>query len=282
METLSEKGRREILKNAFYDSVKKKRSFKHRSMGRIAYPKNKHAIKKSFSVFKWLLGFFLLGVAIVAIKKYPDQTMQFLSKIFTTNIEERLTQDVYKPNYEFEYKYWAFDYLGSKQDEYNLNQAQAMNAEELNTVAAVKKEKDTDTKGSEKAENVARFVRPLEGAISSGFGMRLHPIKARREMHNGVDIKGDEGEVFLATSSGTVIETGFETTMGNYIRIQHEAGFTSHYMHASKILVKKDQFVNVGEKIGLVGSTGYAQGPHLHFEIRENNQPIDPRKIISF
>lgn len=179
-----------------------------------------------------------------------------------TNNQE--VQNVYIPNYEFDYKYWALDYATSTNKDIKQTSVSGISI---------------DSRESN-ADNTTYFI-PLNGEISSNFGIRLHPIRKTQEMHNGIDIKGNHGDPYYAFADGRVYDTGFETTLGNYIRIEHQNNLTSHYFHSSKVLVKIGQKVSSGEKIGLVGSTGYALGPHLHFEVHEKNTPVDPLNFIN-
>lgn len=128
------------------------------------------------------------------------------------------------------------------------------------------------------------YVRPAGGYISSVFGMRRHPIFKRRRMHNGIDFAAPKGYRIKATDSGQVIFSGFKRGYGNVTIINHgwynNKKISSLYAHQWKILVKKGDIVRRGQLIGYVGSTGYSTGPHLHFEIRENGKPVNPRRYL--
>jgi murein DD-endopeptidase MepM/ murein hydrolase activator NlpD len=121
---------------------------------------------------------------------------------------------------------------------------------------------------------------PTEGIIESGFGRRLHPVYRWYHDHTGVDIGGKSGNPIYATASGTVIFAGKNGGYGNCVDISHGNGLVTRYAHCSKILVKKWQTVKVGQEIAKVGQTGTATGPHLHFEILLNNNPINPTIFI--
>lgn len=125
---------------------------------------------------------------------------------------------------------------------------------------------------------------PLSGAIriTSGFGMRYHPLLHRARYHDGFDIAKPWGTPVFPARSGHVVEAGWSEGYGQLIVIKHADGWTTRYGHLSKILVKVGQMVQRGKTmIGRVGSTGLSTGPHLHFEIRDrNNRPVNPRAKI--
>lgn len=125
------------------------------------------------------------------------------------------------------------------------------------------------------------YQMPVGGRISSNFGNRFHPIDKRIKFHAGMDIAAPTGTVVGATADGTVKFAGWRDGYGNLVIIQHADGRESRYGHLSKISVSEGDKVSGGQQIGLVGSTGKSTGPHLHFEIRENGQPVNPAKIMS-
>jgi len=113
--------------------------------------------------------------------------------------------------------------------------------------------------------------------FGSAFGMRLHPILKVYRMHEGIDLTCPRGTNIYASADGVVTEAAF--TNGGYgkkIVIDHGYGYTTLYGHCSKILVEKGQKVKRGEVIGLVGNTGLSTCPHLHYEVRINNRPVNP------
>ena len=121
---------------------------------------------------------------------------------------------------------------------------------------------------------------PLPGyySVTSPFGNRLHPVLKVYKMHTGIDIAGGgcNGKNVVAAASGTVITAGWISGYGNTVVIDHGGGITTLYGHSQKLLVKKGQKVEKGQAIMLVGMTGYATGPHLHFEVRENGKYVNP------
>ncbi len=113
--------------------------------------------------------------------------------------------------------------------------------------------------------------------FGSAFGMRMHPILGVRKMHTGVDLTAPRGTNIHASGDGVVIQaSGSSGGYGNIVKIDHGFGYTTYYAHMQKILVKDGQKVKRGDVIGLVGSTGRSVSPHLHYEVRINNRPVNP------
>ena len=121
---------------------------------------------------------------------------------------------------------------------------------------------------------------PLRGYESSPFGYRPDPFTGAPNHHTGVDIAAPMGSAIRSATDGTVIRAQFDTMLGNYVQVQAFAGFSYIYGHMSRILTAVGAHVHQGQLIGLVGDTGYATGPHLHFEIRKNGFPLNPRNFV--
>jgi len=111
---------------------------------------------------------------------------------------------------------------------------------------------------------------------TSGFGMREHPIFHTQRAHKGVDYAAPTGTPVISVADGVVVESGFSGGFGNMVVVQHNARQSTVYAHLSKVAVRKGQAVKQGENLGAVGSTGWATGPHLHFEFRINGRHVDP------
>lgn len=116
--------------------------------------------------------------------------------------------------------------------------------------------------------------------LTSPFGYRTSPISGKWTFHAGIDMAAPLGTEVFACKSGVVSQTGFNSTYGNFIIVLHNGNKTSLYAHLSKIISKKGDRVSTGQTIGLVGTTGASTGPHLHFEVRENGNPLDPGKLL--
>ena len=119
------------------------------------------------------------------------------------------------------------------------------------------------------------------GKINNEFGFRRNPFGGRAyEFHGGLDIDGERGDSVAAPANGIVTKSGWQGGYGNMIEIDHGNGLTTRYGHLSKIDVQVGDNINRGQIIGLVGSTGRSTGPHLHYELRVNDKPINPRRFL--
>lgn len=127
------------------------------------------------------------------------------------------------------------------------------------------------------------FIFPVAtySYISSRFGERIHPITGELKNHNGMDIAANSGTAVYAADGGRVVLAEWYGGYGNCIMIEHGNGYKTLYGHLSYIGVKNGQYVNQGDTIGQVGSTGNSTGPHLHFEVYSNGSRIDPEQFYS-
>jgi murein DD-endopeptidase MepM/ murein hydrolase activator NlpD len=112
--------------------------------------------------------------------------------------------------------------------------------------------------------------------VSSGFGMRKHPVDKVRRFHTGIDFAKTKGTPVYATGNGIVVRKGYSLGYGNFIEIQHAGGFRSFYAHLSKTLVNVGDSVSIAQQIACVGITGITTGYHLHYEIRKGNRFLNP------
>lgn len=126
-----------------------------------------------------------------------------------------------------------------------------------------------------------KFINPLQGTVSSGFGARQSKYQNVTGYHTGIDIAADTGTPILASMEGIVELVSSEGDYGKHVKIRCNNVYTL-YAHCSKIFVKEGQIVARGQKIANVGNTGNSTGPHLHFEIRVEDRFVDPEKIINF
>ena len=136
----------------------------------------------------------------------------------------------------------------------------------------------SDGASQNNAENEFLPIVPCEGEISSPYGERSHPINGEGSFHNGVDIAANSGDEVVAAEDGIVEKSTYNQYSGNFVVIRHSDGYTTSYAHLSKATVKSGDCVSRGDPIGYVGSTGISTGPHLHWEIRNNGEPVDPSK----
>jgi len=133
----------------------------------------------------------------------------------------------------------------------------------------------------EKTNTIIHPLKTNEYRISSVFGYRIHPVYKTKRFHSGMDIAAPVNTPVFSIMSGEVLGAGYVKGYGNYILILHKNGVKSSYSHLNKILVKKGEKINIGDKIGLVGKTGTATGYHLHFEIIKDNKKIDPQLVLN-
>jgi murein DD-endopeptidase MepM/ murein hydrolase activator NlpD len=142
-------------------------------------------------------------------------------------------------------------------------------------------------RGSGQYHGVMAWPVPGFYRITSSFGWRMHPILKVKRLHTGIDIgkNGNQaiaGASIVAAGSGTVISAGYRSGYGNTVMIDHGNGVVTLYAHqpSGGIKVSTGQHVTKGQRIGTVGMTGYATGPHLHFEVRVNGTPVNPTKYL--
>jgi murein DD-endopeptidase MepM/ murein hydrolase activator NlpD len=133
------------------------------------------------------------------------------------------------------------------------------------------------------AENAPRIpdvsvleIEPVANTESSGFGWRDDPIRHRPKFHSGTDFRGKHGTPVVAAGDGIVVFAGRRGGYGNLIEIDHGGGVITRYAHLRRMHAKQDAVVVAGQQIGQVGSTGRTTGPHLHFEVRLADSPVDP------
>ena len=125
------------------------------------------------------------------------------------------------------------------------------------------------------------WINPVEGVITSLFGMRTNPVNQQQEFHNGLDIAVAEGTPVLAVRCATVYHAGFSHINGYYIRLRCDEGYHFVFAHLSEILAKVNDRVSQGDIVALSGNTGRSTGPHLHFGITKNGQVLDPLRRVS-
>ena len=123
------------------------------------------------------------------------------------------------------------------------------------------------------------FGMPVDGHITSSFGMRVHPLLGYLRMHKGVDIGAPYGSPIYAAMDGVVAFAGRSGGYGNFVRLNHAGGIESGYGHMSRIAVRPGTRVARGQVIGYVGSTGLSTGPHLHWEVMRKGQAVNPRSV---
>jgi murein DD-endopeptidase MepM/ murein hydrolase activator NlpD len=130
------------------------------------------------------------------------------------------------------------------------------------------------------AAAAAPTIWPVMGRITSSFGERLDPFRGEGAFHAGVDISCGYGQAVMATADGTVTYADFYTGYGRMIEIDHGNGIVTRYGHLSGFAVADGQVIRRGEVIGYVGLSGRSTGPHLHYEVRIHDTPVNPHKYL--
>jgi murein DD-endopeptidase MepM/ murein hydrolase activator NlpD len=124
------------------------------------------------------------------------------------------------------------------------------------------------------------FVRPGTGQVTSEFGIRRHPITGVVKLHTGIDLARGDGYAYAA-DSGTVLKAEWNRAYGYMTVVAHGRGIATLYAHQATMFVRPGDQVARGVRIGVIGSTGYSTGPHLHFEVRQDGEPVDPWPLIA-
>jgi murein DD-endopeptidase MepM/ murein hydrolase activator NlpD len=125
------------------------------------------------------------------------------------------------------------------------------------------------------------YCTPVQGTVSSNFGYRSHPIEGEEKFHYGLDIAADSGTEIDCFADGVVTAVGDSTSYGKYCIVSHEGGYSTLYAHCSRVTATSGASVTEGQKIAEVGETGMATGPHLHFELQENETYLNPVYYVS-
>jgi len=134
--------------------------------------------------------------------------------------------------------------------------------------------------GPPPASKAGALQRPVDGPITSGYGYRIHPIFGISRLHTGIDFSGPSGTPIYAADGGVVVSAGGRGGYGNATVVDHGGGMATLYAHQSRLGVSAGERVERGQVIGYVGSTGISTGPHLHFEVRIDGQPVDPAAYL--
>lgn len=247
----------------------------------IKEPNQKGSLKNKILLHMLIM----LNIAIVVI---CIQNKDFIfSKSFLENISK------YNLNIKEKIVNFVGDIVVAENEEDLLEEQNIQEIKEENNVeesiiendAIVKEEKNDMSSISEMELDINNlksysFIKPIEGMITSHFGSRVSTYKNVTGYHTGTDIGADKGTIIKASMEGIVTKVSSEGDYGKHVKIRCN-NVTTLYAHCSKIYVKEGQIIAQGQNIGEVGSTGKSTGPHLHFEIRiDDNRFVDPEEII--
>ena len=159
-----------------------------------------------------------------------------------------------------------------------VNGSAALEASETETLSA---RELPERVSAERPELPFSYAPPLAGTLTSSFGWREDPNGGEEAFHYGIDLAADEGTPFACFANGTVGVTGESTVLGKYLTVRHADGYETLYAHCSGISVSSGQSVAQGETLGEVGATGNATGAHLHFELHDGTQYLDPSGYLA-
>lgn len=197
-------------------------------------------------------------------------------------LQENTEEQNNKQSVEVENK--AEEQNGEKIENQNVGNEENVNTAQEGIGGATEKQEAQPVLSEEEQEiqtikNTASFIKPIEGTISSKFGLRNPTTATVPKNHTGTDIAANTGTKIKAATDGEVVLASSEGDYGNHLKIQ--IGQVSIiYAHCNKLYVKQGDKITQGQEIAEVGSTGNSTGPHLHFEIRLNEKPVDPQKIL--
>jgi murein DD-endopeptidase MepM/ murein hydrolase activator NlpD len=167
-----------------------------------------------------------------------------------------------------------------KSDNQALSQAEDRLAEDSRRLSQIILAKVQPYDGLILPPGTGQLMYPTIGPVTSNFGWRTHPILGTERFHSGIDFGADYGSLIYASEQGRVIYADWYGGYGNAVIIDHGNGMTTLYGHCSELYVKDGDAVVKGQPIAAVGSTGFSTGPHLHFELRANGEPIDPAAYL--
>ncbi|MCI8626144.1 MAG: peptidoglycan DD-metalloendopeptidase family protein [Lachnospiraceae bacterium] len=164
----------------------------------------------------------------------------------------------------------------------NQNQGGSSNSGNTNNSSGSNSNPNADANGQALLNGGLMWPLPSSTRITSGFGGREEVLQGSGTFHSGVDIGTPAGNNILASAAGTVVAATYHWSMGNYVLIDHGGGIYTVYMHSSKLLVSAGDYVNQGDVIALVGSTGLSTAPHLHFGLKINGSYVNPLNYVSY
>lgn len=220
-----------------------------------------------------ILSFVSVGVYAVAANFSETDNTIAASSHSAAAVQSHISADQMKPN--------SFDYSRPvNEDDLSMNSG---GPDDEDGSESDLEEMERQLKSIQSASGPANLptVWAHLGKINNEFGFRRNPFGGRTyEFHAGMDIDGERGDPVVAPAGGTVTEAGWKGGYGQMVEIDHGNGLKTRYGHLSRIGVTAGDTVPRGQVIGLVGSTGRSTGPHLHYELRLNNRPINPRRFL--
>ena len=223
---------------------------------------------------------FLIGVFGTLVSKAIQLEANNRFETVESVYEIGFTED--QVNSYFNGDYWLDSRLSSKLVDLNKIYQERAFSKKLSNDSTVKRyQKSYGTWIEERICPESPYIdKPMRTPMTSHYGRRVHPMSGRSHVHAGIDFRGRTGTPVYAASTGRVKSVRRKGAYGKAIVIEHGNSFTTLYAHLSKYAVKEGQWVNLGQTVGYVGRTGRVTGPHLHFEVRCHNVPLNPRKYL--
>ncbi|GAA0178186.1 peptidoglycan DD-metalloendopeptidase family protein [Clostridium sediminicola] len=214
------------------------------------------------------------------LNQYEQYTEEIKEKLQQIEELENKIQDTMKQTKDLksvEIAQLSYSEMSEEIAQLNYTQLSQALDEKIQTLDDIQK----DVNLVKRYNNKIPTLLPCTGRYTSKFGKRSNPFsRGGTEFHSGVDIANAYGTKVAATADGVVIIAEYSGGYGNLVAVDHQNGYVSYYGHNSKILVDNGDYVKRGEVLALMGSTGRSTGNHVHFEIRKNNTPVDPFKVL--
>lgn len=216
----------------------------------------------------------LLSLGTLAVKDGSFLTVPMTASLFSPGTQSQATLNAQKQASQIDYsRPNAFDELSiNSGGPFDENEAGSDDAELERQLKVIELTSEPGSLPS---------IWAHLGKINNEFGFRRNPFGGRSyEFHAGMDIDGERGDSVVAPANGTVTEAGWKGGYGQFIEIDHGNGLKTRYGHLSRIEIAAGDVLARGQVIGNVGSTGRSTGPHLHYELRLNDRPINPRRFL--
>ena len=277
----------------------------------ISYQLGMDGVKHSFSLPRYalmliaivLLFFVISTIIMLSTAGGNAQRNEHIKRLETENKELRTKLDFYAATIDSIYKrldalqvmvnadaqdYPSLDFEQDRKSNYTFDPALKNRMEDLETklatiLLAISEPAINNSALSLEASDsdFIPSIYPTFGRISDSWGLRVHPISNDIEFHYGIDIANQPGTPIYATAAGTVVTTDYDTSYGKRIIIDHGSGYQTLYGHLYSYLVHSGENVIKGQIIGLMGSSGVSTGPHLHYEVRNNQGKINPTAYLN-
>jgi murein DD-endopeptidase MepM/ murein hydrolase activator NlpD len=253
--------------------------------GKLSTKANQEQLKDATQQFEGLFLGYLLKVMRSTIEVDKDDTSSLGKDIYTEMFDHEIALNIAKVRSlgigEMMYRQLAGEVEQSSHSGNESDQRQPENDGSATVLSSPPDNTAEPPRGQESKPVERPFAIPLDGVLTSTYGMRQHPLTRERQFHQGLDIAAPIGTPFRAARSGTVVFSGSLGGYGNAIVLEHGDGYRTLYGHAAKLLVSPGENVEAEQVIGIVGNTGKSTGPHLHFELQKGLEKENPREFLT-